>query len=131
VPCGEDQAGISPAVSHAVAVSVLLLFANLERGNAQVGQRQRCLGCFGLDLAANELASDSLELLADVQLGVIEVDLIPGQAEDFTPTQAEDEDQHEGRLERSAGMPGRFEEPPGVINGPGLALAPLSRLATP
>jgi hypothetical protein len=75
------------------------------------------------------LVTDALELLADVQLSVIEVDLIPSQAEDFTPAQAENKDQDEGRVERLTGMPGRFEEPPGVIHGPGLALAALSRLA--
>ena len=69
-----------------------------------------------------------MELLRHIQLGVIEVDLIPGQAEHFSPTQAEDEDQEEGRVEGFASMPGRFEEPPGVINGPGLALAALSWL---
>jgi hypothetical protein len=71
--------------TDAVALSVLLLLAELERGDAQVGQRKRCLRCLSLDLATEELAPDSLELLPDIQLGVIEVDLIPGQAEDFTP----------------------------------------------
>jgi hypothetical protein len=66
VPRSEDQAGIYPAVSRAVAVSVLLLLAGLECGDAQVGQRQRCLRCLGLDLAADELAPDSLELLSDI-----------------------------------------------------------------
>ena len=49
------------------------------------------------------------------------------RAEDFTSAQAEDQD--EGRVKRFTGMPGRFEEPPRVINGPGLAPAVLSRLA--
>ncbi len=55
-------------------VGILLLSADLERGDAQVGQRQRCLGCLGLDLAADELVTDALELLADVQLSGVEVD---------------------------------------------------------
>jgi hypothetical protein len=54
--------------------------------------------------------------------------LIPSQAEHFTPAQAEDEDQDEGGIEGLAGVPGGFEEPPGIIDSPGLALAPLSGL---
>jgi hypothetical protein len=50
--------------------------------------------------------TDTLKLLPHVQLGSVEVDLIPGQAEDFTPSQAEDEDQDEGRVQRFTGMPG-------------------------
>jgi len=50
--------------------------------------------------------ADTLELLADVQLGGVEVDLVPGQAEDFTSAQAEDEDQDEGGVERFTGVPG-------------------------
>jgi hypothetical protein len=70
-----------------------------------------------------------LELLPHVELSLIKVDLIPGQAEDFTCARAEDEDQDEGRVKRFTGMPVRFEEPPRVINGLGLAPAVLSRLA--
>jgi hypothetical protein len=74
------------------------------------------------------LPPDSLELLP-VELSLIKVDLIPGQAEDFASAQAEDEDQDEEGVKRFTGMPGRFEEPPCVINGPGLAPAVLPRLA--
>jgi hypothetical protein len=49
--------------------------------------------------------TDTLELLPHVQL-VIKVYLLLGQAKDFTPAQAEDEDQDEGGVERFAGMPG-------------------------
>ena len=106
-----------------------MLLADLECAHAQVGQRQRCLGRLGLDLTADELVTDALELFSDVQLGVIEVDLIPSQAEYFSPAQAEDEDQDESRVEGFTGMPGRFEEPPGVFYSPGLMLAALSGLA--
>ena len=83
VPGGEDQAGVDPAISRTVTVSVLLLLADLERGDAQVRQRQRCLGCLSLDLAADELVPDALELLADVQLWLVtvHVNLVPSQAE--------------------------------------------------
>jgi hypothetical protein len=66
VPGGKDQAGVDPAVSRAVTVGVLLLLADLECGDAQVGQWQRCLGGLGLDFAADELVKDALELFSDV-----------------------------------------------------------------
>jgi hypothetical protein len=106
VPGGEDQAGIDPAITSAATIGVLLLPAGLECRQAQVGQRQRCFRGLGLNLAADELVTHALELFPDVQLGVIEVNLIPGQAEDFTPPQAEDKDQDEGGAERFTGMPG-------------------------
>jgi hypothetical protein len=110
MPSGEDQARIYPAVSRAFTVSVLLLLTEIQRGHAQLGQRQRCLGCLGLHLTTDKLAPDSLELLPDMQLGVVKVNLILGQAEDFTPSQTEDEDQDEGPIERFAGMPGRQQQ---------------------
>ena len=50
----------------ALPVGVLLLPAELERGDAQVGEGKRGLGRLGLGLAAQELAADTLDLLADV-----------------------------------------------------------------
>lgn len=91
--------------------------------------RGRRFGRLGLDLAPNEPTADQLELLADVQLAAFEVDLVPGQTKHFTLAQAEHQDQDEGRVKRLAGMPCRFEEPPGVIDGPGLRLAARSRRA--
>jgi hypothetical protein len=43
--------------------------------------------------------ADALELLLHVQLNGVKIDLIPGQAEDFTSAQAEDEDQDEGGVQ--------------------------------
>ena len=63
---GEHQAGVDPGVSGALPVGVLLLPAELERGDAQVGEGKRGLGRFGLGLAAQELAADALDLLTDV-----------------------------------------------------------------
>jgi len=63
VPGGEDKAGVDPSVSSTLAVGVLLLLADLKHGDAQIRQRQRCLGCLGLDLTADELVPDTLELL--------------------------------------------------------------------
>ena len=62
VPGSEDPASIDPAVSGPVTVSILLLLADLECGHAQVGQWQRCLRGLGLDLAADELVTNALEL---------------------------------------------------------------------
>jgi transposase, IS30 family len=60
---GEHQAGIDPGVSGTLPIGVLLLPAQLERGDAQVGKGKRGLGCFGFGLAAEELAADALDLL--------------------------------------------------------------------
>ena len=73
--------------------------------------------------------TDALELFTDVQFGAIEVNLIPGQAEDFALAQAEDEHQDEGRVQRLARVPGRLEEPARVIDCPRLELATRSRRA--
>ena len=106
MPGGEDQAGIGPAISRTVPGCVLLLAADLQSGYAQVRKGKGCLGCLGLDLAVYELAANTLELLAHVQLGGVEVDLVPGETEDFTLAQAEDEDQDECGVERFASVPG-------------------------
>jgi hypothetical protein len=44
-----------------------------------VTQRQGRLRCFGLGLTADELVADPLDLLADVQLGGVKVDRLPGE----------------------------------------------------
>jgi hypothetical protein len=51
----EIQAGIDPGVSGVFPVGVLLLAAELECRNAQAGEGERGLGCFGFGLAAQEL----------------------------------------------------------------------------
>src|SRR5215471_19632716 len=65
---GEHQAGFGPCIVSMIAVSVLLLSAELKRGDAQVRQGEGCPGCVGLGLAAQELAADALELLGHIQL---------------------------------------------------------------
>ena len=50
--------------------------------------------------------TNTLELLPDIEFGIIQVDLFPGQAEDFTPAETEDEDQDEGGVEGFACVPG-------------------------
>jgi hypothetical protein len=84
-----------------------------------------------LTLTKHEPAADPLELLFDVQLGGVEVHVIPGQAEDFAFAQAENKDQDEGGVQGFGLMPGRFEEPAGIINGPGLPFTAGLRCPAP
>ena len=102
----------------ALTVGVLLLPAELERGDAQVGKGKRGLGCLGLGLAAEELAADALDLLADVQLSGVEVDQLPGEPEQLPFAQPEDQDQDVGRVQHVVVVAGRFEELACFINGP-------------
>ena len=88
-----------PAIPGTLQVGVLLLLAEFQDGDAQIDERQGCLGGLGLDLAAMQLVADSLDLLSDIEIGGVEVDQIPGQAEDFALAQAHDEDQDEGGVE--------------------------------
>ena len=78
---GEHQAGVDPGACGALTVSVLLLPAELERGVTQVWEGEQGFGRLGLGLAAQELAAYALELLANVELGAVEVDQLPGEAE--------------------------------------------------
>ena len=76
VPC--RVVNTNPVITQAslgmLAVGVLLLPAELERGDAQIRQGERSLGCFGLGRAADEPAAHALDLLTHVQPGVVEID---------------------------------------------------------
>jgi len=98
-------------LTGAGAVSLLLLLADLERGDAQAGQGEGRLRCLGLDLAAEKLAADPLELLTDVQLCGVQVDELPGESEYLAFAQAQDQDQDKGGVQGLARMPGRLQEP--------------------
>jgi hypothetical protein len=126
---GKDQAGLNPGVSGPGPVRILLLLAYSQRCHAQDGQRKRSFGRFSLDLTEQELAADPLKLLANVQFSGVKVDMFPRQAENLTSAQAKDEDQDEGGIESLGLVPGRFEEPAGIIDGPGLPFA--ARLRRP
>jgi len=69
--------------------------------------------------------ADPLELLADIQLGGVQVDEFPGEPEYLAFAQAQDQDQDEGGVECLACAPGRFEEPARVIDCPGATLPAL------
>ena len=56
----------------------------------------------------------SLELPPDVDLGGIKVDICPGEPQRFTATQAENENQHVGRIQRVVLAPGGFQEGTGL-----------------
>jgi len=129
VPGGEDQAVVNPAISRTLAVRILLFHANLERRHAQLGQWQWCLGCLGLDLAAEKLAADPLELLTDVQLCGVQVDELPGESEYLAFALAQDQDQDKGGVQGLARVPGRFQEPAGIIDRPSTRL-PAPALTT-
>jgi hypothetical protein len=88
VPGGEHQSGVDPGLACPHAVGILLLAPKLQRRDTQFGQRQRYVGCVGPGLTADELVTDTLELLIDVQLRRVQVDAVPGQAKNFTPAQA-------------------------------------------
>ena len=60
-------------------VGLLLSLAEPQRGNAQIEERQRGFRGLGLDLAAKQLVTDPLDLLADIEIGGAEVDQIQGQ----------------------------------------------------
>ena len=92
----------------------------LERSQARQGHG--CFRCLGLDLATEELTTNTLELLANVQLSGVHVDEVPGEPEYLTLAQAQDQDQDEGGIQRLACMPGRFKEPAWVINCPDATL---------
>ena len=96
MPGGEDQAVLDPSVPGPGLVGVLLLLPHCQSSDAQNRQWEGRFGRVGFDLTKHEPAADPLELLFDVQLGGVEVHVIPGQAEDFAFAQAENEDQDEG-----------------------------------
>jgi hypothetical protein len=80
---GERQAGVNPGACGADSVGVLLLPAELERGDAQLGKGEGGIGRLGLGLPAQQLAADALKLLADVKLTTVEVDQLPAEPEEF------------------------------------------------
>jgi hypothetical protein len=67
---------------------------------------------------ADKLAADALDLLPDVQFGAVEVDQFPGEPEQLTLAQAEDEDQDVGRVQDVIVTPGGFEELACFVNCP-------------
>ncbi|WP_435795901.1 hypothetical protein [Micromonospora taraxaci] len=71
-----------------------------------------------------ELPAYALELAADRQLSVVEVHVLPRQAERFTLAEAGDEDQGVGGVERVLVGAGRLEELSGLVARPRLAPAP-------
>jgi hypothetical protein len=70
----EHQTGVDPSSANPGPVGILLLLAELERGDAEVREGERSVGSFRFGLAAQELTANTLHLLPDVQLTRVEVD---------------------------------------------------------
>ena len=56
----------------------------------------------------------SLELPANMDLGVVEIDISPSEPQRFATPQAENENQHVGRIQRVVLAPGGFQEGTGL-----------------
>lgn len=84
----------------------------------KIGEGKRHLGGFGLGPAADELVTDALDWLADVQLGAIEVDVSPSKPEQFPFAQAQHQDQDAGRVKRVIVAAGGLKEPTRFIDCP-------------
>jgi hypothetical protein len=67
--------------------------------------------------------ADALDLLAEVEFGLIQVDEFPGEPEYLALAQAQDQDEHERCVKRLTRGAGRYEELARVIDGPPAALA--------
>ena len=65
---------------------------------------------------------DPLELLADVQLGSVEIDPIPGEPEYLALAQAQDDDENVSGVQRITVATGRLQEPACFIDSPDAAL---------
>ena len=59
-----------------------------------------------------------------MDLGDIEIDIRPSEPERFTTPQAENENQHVGRIQRVLVAPSRLQESAGLLDRPPLPLWP-------
>jgi hypothetical protein len=74
----------------------LLSAAHLQRLEAECRQREKVVGVLGLGLAVKDLSPRALDLVIDIQLSPLEIDGLPGEAQNLTTTQAEAEHQDPG-----------------------------------
>jgi hypothetical protein len=88
-------------------VGSLALGAQLERSQADIRQWENSGAAQRLGFAAPDLVACSLEMPPYVDIGGVEGDICPSESECFTTTQAENEDQHVGRIPRVPAAPGR------------------------
>jgi hypothetical protein len=100
----------------------LALGAQLERGQADIWQRENGSRARRLSLAVPDLMARPLELPPDVDLGGIEVDICPGEPQRFSTSQTENENQHVGRVQRVMIAPGGFQKGAGLLDRPPLPL---------
>src|SRR5262245_30657239 len=90
VPAGEHKPGFVPFLSRGggPTVDFLSLAPVSEHADAEVWQRKRCLRRVGLGLSVEQLAAHSLQLPADVDLGRVQVHVVPREPEHFSLAQA-------------------------------------------
>ena len=88
-PAGsEDQAKIMPRIACLCSGIVLLLTADLQRGQADLRERQHRDGAFSFRVRVQQVMADARELPVDVQLGRSGADVVPAETKRFTPAQA-------------------------------------------
>jgi hypothetical protein len=96
----EHQPGFRPGGAHVSTVRSLRVLLELERVAHEVEQRQLSFASGRLDGRLEQLTSDALELLADLDRPGVEVNVFPTQAECFTTAQAVKDEQHERGVQR-------------------------------
>lgn len=104
----EYEVVLVPRFSGGYSCLVALAIPQPECGHADVGQGEGGVRRLGLGVAAQKLPAYALQLPADGQLSGIEVDVLPCQSQRLAFTEAGDEDQGIGGVERILVGAGRF-----------------------
>ena len=127
----EHQAGVLPGPPERLAVSDLLFLAAEQRGAGQARDGQVSVARLGLDWSSLQAAADPLELLADPEHAVVQVHVLPAQAEDFTAAHAVEQQQDERGVERV--WLSCLQEGQGLVGRPGVHLSgfPCGQLDEP
>jgi hypothetical protein len=88
-----------------------------ERIACEVKERHVALARASLDRPLEQLATDALQLLADLDRSGFEVDVRPAQAERLTTPKSVKDEQQESCIERIG--PGNCQELLGLVRRPG------------
>ena len=118
---------ISPAASRS---SVLLCAPDHQCRGHDVRHGQPGIGRLGFRFPVEQGSPDSLELMVGHKCALLEIDGLPGEAENLTLPKTENQNQDVGGVERIGGGAGGFEKAPGFFARPRhqLALALLGNL---
>jgi hypothetical protein len=119
---GEDQLAALPRRPRELPRVGFLDLPEPQRGGADVRQRQRGIGGGCLGLPVQQLPAYPLQLTPDRQFSLVEVDVVPRQAEHLAFAQAEHEDQHVDGVERILLRTRGLQELPGFFATPCLPL---------